>query len=126
MGHPVRHNQRSMLSHFLVFNTSAGILSMPAGFLLLFSFFFVNVLSVISEGFSSRDLKCSFHSKVFLLGGAFLLTFFIIYQISDCPVGWGCRIHCLHFCKGVRPSPKEFPGYDTKQSDGEVPMMLGL
>ena len=29
----------------------------------------------------------------------------------SCPVGWGCRI-----C----------PGYDTKQSDGEVPVMLEL
>ena len=36
-----------------------------------------------------------------------------------CPVGWGCRIR-------VRPPPKECPGYGTKQSDGEVPMMLGI
>ena len=34
-----------------------------------------------------------------------------------CPVSWGCRIHRLHLCN---------PGYDTKQSDGEVPVMLGL
>ena len=45
--------------------------------------------------------------------------------ISRCPVGWGCRIHRLHLCRGVRP-PNECPGYDTKQSDGEVPVMLGL
>ena len=43
-----------------------------------------------------------------------------------CPVDWGCRIHRLHFCRGVRPPVKECPGYDTKQSDGEVPVMLGL
>ena len=44
-----------------------------------------------------------------------------------CPVGWGYRIHELHFCIGVRPPPKnEYPVYDTKQSDGEVPVMLGL
>ena len=42
-----------------------------------------------------------------------------------CHVGWGCRIHRLHLCKGVRPSIK-CPGYNTKQSDGEVPVMLGL
>ena len=35
-------------------------------------------------------------------------------QIHICPVGWGCRIHRL------------LPGYDTKQSDGEVPAMLEL
>ena len=42
-----------------------------------------------------------------------------------CPVGWGCRIHRLHLCRRVRP-PNEWPGYDTKQSDGEAPVMLGL
>ena len=26
----------------------------------------------------------------------------------------------------VRPPPNECPGYDTKQSDGEVPAVLGL
>ena len=31
-----------------------------------------------------------------------------------CPVDWGCRIH------------KECPRYDTKESDGEVPVILGL
>ena len=36
------------------------------------------------------------------------------------PVSWGCRIHRLHLCKGVRPPPHVRPGYDTKQSDGEV------
>ena len=30
----------------------------------------------------------------------------------------------LHLCRGVRPPPNECPGYDTKQSDGEVPAVL--
>ena len=43
-----------------------------------------------------------------------------------CPVGRGCRIHRLLLCRGVRPPPppNECPGYDTKQSDDEVPVML--
>ena len=41
-------------------------------------------------------------------------------------VGWGCRTHRLHLCRGVRPPPNECPDYDTKQSDGEVPVMLEL
>ena len=42
-----------------------------------------------------------------------------------CPVGWGSRIHRLHLCRGVRLSPpNECPGYDTKRSDGEAPVML--
>ena len=44
----------------------------------------------------------------------------------DCLVGWGCRIHRLHICREVRPLPNECPGYDTKQSDGEVLVMLEL
>ena len=43
-----------------------------------------------------------------------------------CPVGWGCRIDRLLLCRGVRPPPNECPRYDTKQSDGEVPVMLEL
>ena len=26
-----------------------------------------------------------------------------------CPVSWGCRIHWLHLCRGVRPRPNECP-----------------
>ena len=47
-------------------------------------------------------------------------------MMSVCPLGWGCRIHWLLFCIGVRPPPNKCSGYDTKQSDGEVPAMLEL
>ena len=47
--------------------------------------------------------------------------------ISTCLVGWGCGIHQLHLCREVRPPlPYECPGYDSKQSDVEVPVMLEL
>ena len=26
-------------------------------------------------------------------------------HVYVCPVGWGCRIHRLHFCRGLRPPP---------------------
>ena len=26
----------------------------------------------------------------------------------SCPVGWGCRMHGLHLCRGVRPSQQVF------------------
>ena len=44
------------------------------------------------------------------------------------PVGsrWGCRIPELLFCRGVRHPFNECPRYDTKQSDGDVPVMLEL
>ena len=41
-----------------------------------------------------------------------------------CPVGWDCRIHRLLLCSGV--TPNEWPGYDTKQSYGKVPVILEL
>ena len=45
--------------------------------------------------------------------------------ITD-PIRWGCRIHRLLLCRGVRtPNPSnECPGYDTKQSNGETIVML--
>ena len=43
-----------------------------------------------------------------------------------CLVGRSCRIHRLLLCRGVRPPPNECPEYETKQSDGEVPVMLEL
>ena len=47
-------------------------------------------------------------------------------QSVTCPVGWGCRIHRLLLCRGVKPTPNECPTYDTKQSDDEVPVTLWL
>ena len=44
---------------------------------------------------------------------------------THCPIGWGCRIHRLLLCRGVRPFPTSVL-YGTKQSDGEVPAMLEL
>ena len=40
------------------------------------------------------------------------------------PLGWICRIHRLHLWRGVRHNGCH--GYDTKQSDGEAPVMLEL
>ena len=34
---------------------------------------------------------------------AYQLSWFILRQ--GCPVSWGCRIHWLHLCRGVRPPP---------------------
>ena len=43
-------------------------------------------------------------------------------------LGWGggCRIHRLLLYRGVRQPTNECSGYDTKQSDGEVPVILEL
>ena len=43
---------------------------------------------------------------------------FVLFALCVLP-----QIHRLHLCRGVRPL-NESPEYDTKQSDGEVPVML--
>ena len=50
------------------------------------------------------------------------ISFFLSWLI-----GWGCKIHWLLLCRGIRAPPRnESPGYDTQQSDGEIPVMLEL
>ena len=46
------------------------------------------------------------------------------FLISACPVGWGCKIHREHLCRGVKPPANKCPRYVTKQSDGEALLML--
>ena len=76
-------------------------------------------------------LRFSLHSKPSLsLYYAPLLFLFAQLSTSgaifpSAPVSLGCRIHWLYLCQGY-DSPNKFPGYDTKQSDGEVPVMLEL
>ena len=42
-------------------------------------------------------------------------------------MSWGCRKHRLLLCRGGKTSlPNECPDNDTKQSDGEVTVMLAL
>ena len=45
--------------------------------------------------------------------------------IDACPVGWGCTIHRLCLCRGVRsPHPlQRVSWYDTKQSHAEYPFI---
>ena len=50
----------------------------------------------------------------------------IVYHSSSCPICWSCRIHRLHPWWGVRTPPNKCPGYGTKLSEGEVPVMLEL
>ena len=42
---------------------------------------------------------------------------------ASCPVDWGNEISRLLLCCEFRSTPNDCPGYCTKQSDGEVPVM---
>ena len=47
-----------------------------------------------------------------------------VLLFTFCPVHWGCRTQWLLPCRVVRLLHNECPEYDTKPSDGEVPVML--
>ena len=48
-------------------------------------------------------------------------------NVRYCLVSWGCRVHRLLLSWGVRSTPQnECPGCNTKQSDGQVPVMLEI
>ena len=59
-------------------------------------------------------------------GEVYIYIYIYTFTVIIFPGGWGCRIHRLLLCRGVRHPPNDCPGYDTKQSDGEVPAMLEL
>ena len=63
-----------------------------------------------------------------VFGIEIILTVNILDMILNhfSPVGWGCRIHWPHHCRGVRLPHNECRRYAIKQSDGEVPVILGL
>ena len=77
---------------------------------------FINVLKPMNSVLTSK--LCTYDAKLNYLKKKKKTNCFDISVY--CPVGWGCRIHRLHLCRGVRhPSNNECPWYDTKQSDGE-------
>ena len=41
-----------------------------------------------------------------------------------CLVDWDCKIHRLLLCTEIRHPADECPGYNIKQSDGEIPVKL--
>ena len=90
-----------------------------------------------------EELYCELNYRVIIHNKRYLLEMKSKWQKSMCFIskislfiqykkhsirlaGWDCRIHRLHHSRSVRPSHNEGPGYDTKQSDCEVPIMLEL
>ena len=50
----------------------------------------------------------------------------IITWIDITVAGWAESVRAIGSLQSGKTSPHECPGYDTKQSDGEVPVMLEL
>ena len=94
------------------------------------SFYVVCYVSVVNSDFTTftQVHKEHFHGTYTVLI-QYLYTGHILFSNSSnssiAQSAGACRIHRLHVCRGVRPH-HECPGYNIKQSDGEVPVMMGL
>ena len=77
---------------------------------------------LFGEYLSTRDKEYYF-TCVRLCSAVVCTTFqfFITIMTCNCPVSWRVNIPTVSY-----HPPKECPGYDTKQSNGEVPVMLRL
>ena len=102
--------------------------SKNSGILTLFLAAWQPVYGFMPWGYEIAILEHFWHFRVVVSLECYdFKYFYLILRIhTHCPVSWDCRIRWLHLCWGVRPLPNECPGYETKQSDGEVPVMLGL
>ena len=83
-------------------------------------FFHFLSLYLLSNPLNNRTSNVSLYSCIHLdrFGD-------ILYE-NICPVSWGCWIHRLLLCRRVRPpTPNVCLRYDTKQSDGNVPVSFG-
>ena len=66
-------------------------------------------------GIMTNVLNCNAVGSEFKVQSHYYIHFQANILGKSCPVSWVCRIHCFS---------AEYPGYDTKPSDGEVPVML--
>ena len=85
--------------------------------------FSISASLVVSASNISIKLLFSFSSSVLIHSAAGSSTPSVVS--SFCPVSWGCGIHWLHLCRGVRP-PQQVSWYNIIQSDSEVSVMLSL
>ena len=66
-----------------------------------------------------RLLKANIYIYIYMICKHILLiTSELIFSFF--PVCWGCKLHRLYLCRGVRLRPNQCPAYDTKKSDGGV------
>ena len=89
-------------------------------------------IALVMKFITGSDILNIFRYSIIHIYGIMSYVFFLytIYSslssLSFLPSQLGgCRIHWLHLCRGGKTPPHhECPGYDTKQSDGEVPAVL--
>ena len=51
----------------------------------------------------------------------------LMYSTAACPVSWGCRIHQLLLCRGVRlPTLNKYPGVEVQIMLQSTPLLLSF
>ena len=93
--------------------------------LCIHSLIYIKYTNIVIRNFLSNIQFVDFYQLV-QKTVANLKYFDCVVTQANCPVSWGCRIHWLHLCRGIRPPANECPWYDTKQSGGEFPTVLEL
>ena len=79
--------------------------------------------------FTHSHIIAMVHDVVTEKKGPFFLELIIYVLLNDIPLAQSAGAVEYNDCtsaEGLEPSPNECPGYDTKQSDSEVPVMLGF
>ena len=99
-------------------------------FAFILTFFFFNICFYLLKRKNSIVFFFSFQKNLdrkFCSLSTTIIKIFLLflYNFLSCPVGWGWRIHRLLLCRGVR-LPQWVSWYDTKQSDGKVPVFQEL
>ena len=85
---------------------------------------FTTIINKITKPFTLTWI--SFHLFYVWLVSWLIGFYGISNHVGLCSLCWDCRIPQLRLCRGVGLASNECPGYDTKQSDGETPVMLEL
>ena len=109
----------SFLSAFLSFCVLAFVVFFGL-MRMLFSYYLSFFVTTIDSHLVWFGLVSLFNGISTFVGYLIAKDHFLVAQSAR-----GCRIHRLLLCRGVKP-PNECPGYDTKQSNGEVSVMLEL
>ena len=96
--------------------------------LISFSYHFHIIVILFSYYFNIKATSCPIFNWFFnfVKFCIFAVSHFLIIQFVKEIFMKCCSIHWQLLSWGLRTPTNECPGYDTKQSDGEVPVMLEL
>ena len=100
---------KKLLAFHIVFSSTIYTYWFFFSFLFFFFFFFFLTRGVYQDPFLAATYAAADRYQVSVNCKMYYYSFVFgcIYQTLyiGCPVGWGCRMHRLNLCRGMRPSP---------------------